>query len=76
MPFEELKPGLTATVCTIHLICVKDRERGTHEELASTFAFDASEAKKDVLEWVTRYVHDKMNERNISEFKIDCKFPK
>jgi len=72
----EVKPGMSATVCAIHLICMKDQERGTHEELASTFAFEVSEAKKDVLEWVAAYVNGKLNERNVSEFKIDCKFPK
>jgi len=73
---EEVKPGMTATICTIHITCMRDRERGTQEELASTYAFEASEAKKDVFEWVTRYIHDKFNERNVTEFKVECKFPK
>jgi hypothetical protein len=73
---EEVKPGMTATVCIVHITCVKDRERGTYEELTSTFAFEVSEAKRDVLEWVTGYVKNKLNERNVSEFKVDCRFPK
>ena len=73
---EEVKPGMAATVCTIHITCTKDRETGTQQELTSTFAFEASEARNDVLDWVTRYVHDRMNERNLSEFKVDCRFAK
>jgi hypothetical protein len=73
---EEVKPGPTATVCTIHTICIADRERGTHEEQTAKFAFEVSEAKKDVLEWVTGYVKNKLNERNVTEFKVDCRFPK
>ena len=71
---EEVKPGMSATVCAIHLTCAN--ERGMQEELTSTFAFEVSEAKKDVLEWVSTYVNGKLNERNVSEFRIDCKFPK
>lgn len=73
---EEVKPGMTATICMIHIICIKDREKGMHEELTSTFAFEVSEAKRDVLEWVTGYVHDKLSERSVSEFKVECRFPK
>jgi len=73
---EEVKPGMTTTVCIIHITCVKDRERGTYEDLASTFAFEVSETKGDVLEWVTGYVRNKLNERNVSEFEVDCRFQK
>ena len=73
---EEVKPGQTATVCTIHIACITDREKGIPEEKTAKFAFEVSEAKKDVLEWVTRYINNKMNERNVTEFKVDCKFPK
>ncbi|HET6516322.1 MAG TPA: hypothetical protein VFG09_14275 [Thermodesulfovibrionales bacterium] len=73
---EEVKPGMAATVCTIHITCTKDRETGTYEELTSTFAFEVSEPKKGVLEWVTKYVNNKLNERNLSGFKVDCRFPK
>ena len=73
---EEVKPGMAATVCAIQITCTKDRERGTYEELTSTFAFEVSEAKRDVLEWVTKYVNNKLNERNVSEFKVDCRFAK
>lgn len=73
---EEVKPGLTATVCTIHIAIITDRERGAHEEQTATFAFEVSETKGDVLGWVTRYINNKMNERNVTEFKVDCRFPK
>ena len=73
---EEVKPGLTATVCTIHIVCIKDHERGIPEEQTAKFAFEVSEAKSDVLKWVTRYINNKLNERNVSEFKAECKFLK
>jgi hypothetical protein len=73
---EEVKPGLTATVCTIHIVCIKDHERRIPEEQTAKFAFEVSEAKSDVLEWVTRYINNKLNERNVSEFKAECKFLK
>ncbi len=73
---EEVKPGLTVTVCTIHIVSIKDHERGIPEEQTAQFAFEVSEAKRDVLEWVARYINNKMNERNVTEFKVECKFPK
>jgi hypothetical protein len=73
---EEVKPGLTATVCTIRIACIKDHEKGMPEERTAKFAFEVSEAKKDVLEWATKYVNNKLNERNVAEFRIECKFPK
>jgi len=73
---EEVKPGQTVTVCTIHIACITDHERGIPEEQTAKFAFEVSEAKKDVLEWVTGYVKNKLNERHVSEFKVDCRFPK
>ena len=73
---EEVKPGQTATVCTIHIACITDREKGIPEEQTVNFAFEVSEAKRDVLEWVTGYVRNKLDERNVSEFKVDCRFPK
>ena len=71
---EGVKPGAAATVCTIHIACITDSERGMSEEQTSTFAFEVSEAKRDVLEWVTKYINNKLSERNVSEFKIECKF--
>jgi hypothetical protein len=72
---EGVKPGAAATVCTIHIACITDSEREMPEEQTSTFAFEVSEAKKDVLEWVTKYINNKLSEKNVSEFKIECKFP-
>ncbi len=71
---EDVKPGMSATVCTIHTVCIKDHERGMQEEQTAKFAFEVSEAKKDVLEWVTRHINNKLSERNVTEFKIECRF--
>ena len=37
---EGVKPGMGATLCTIQITSVKDRERDTYEKLTSTFAFE------------------------------------
>jgi len=72
---EEVKPGQSVTICNIHLACNMDQGRGMTEETNSRFAFEASVPKKDVLEWVTTYVNNKLTERNVSEFRVDCTFP-
>ena len=74
---EELKPGQIAPVCVIHIIYVPDIEKGIpREDTSSTLVYGVSESKKDVFEKVIRYLSDKLNEGNISEFKVECKFPK
>lgn len=76
MPIEELKPGQTAIVCAIHTAYFPDREKGTPGEGSSkTLFFEASASKKDVLEEMTRYIGNRLNEANLSEFKLECKFP-
>lgn len=74
---EELRPGPTAPVCVIHIVYMPDIEKGIpRENTSSTLVYEVSESKKDVFEKVTRYLSDKLNEGNISEFKVECKFPK
>jgi hypothetical protein len=75
MPFEELKPGQTATVCDFRITYITDHTRGLPEEQTSAFAFEASTDKRDVLEWVNKYINDKLIEKNVSAFKVECKFP-
>lgn len=77
MPIEELKPGQTAIICAIHISYMPDREKVTPGEVYSkTFFFEASAPKRDVLEEMTRRIDDKLNKGNVSEVKIECKFPK
>jgi len=33
-------------------------------------------SKKDVLDKITKYMNNKLNEGNVSEFKVECKFSK
>ncbi len=73
---EEIKPGQTATVCTTHIVYLTEDEKGIHaEEFSSHFVFEAAGPKKDVLEKVTKFMSEKLNEGNVSEFKVECKFP-
>lgn len=74
---EEVRPGWKESICTINVIYSLDSEKGINrDEASSTFAFEASVPKKDVLDKMTRFIGDKLNEVNVSEFKLECKFPK
>ena len=74
-PAEELLHGQNETVCIIHTVLIP--EKGIIvEESSSTLVFEISASKKEVLEKVTRYINNKFNEINVSEFKLECKFQK
>lgn len=74
---EEVKPGPAATVCTTHIVYTADIEKGTAQhEASATHTFDVSTAKKEVMGKMTMYMNNKFKEWNVSEFKIECKFPK
>lgn len=74
---EEVKPGQTATICTTHIVYVTDREKGIRgEEPSSTFTFETSMPKKDVLEKIMKHMSDRLNEGHVSEFRIECRFQK
>ncbi len=74
---EELMPRQTENFCTIHVTYILDGGQGIlTEEASSTLTFEASMSKKDVLEKITKYMNNKLNEGNVSEFKVECKFPK
>ena len=76
MPYEELKPGQTAIMCTFHTVYMADREKGIPaEESSKTLFFEASAPKRDVLEEMTRYAGNKLDKGNLSEFRLECKFP-
>ena len=73
---EEIKPGATTTVCTTYIVYLTENEKGIHlEESSSNFVFEVTEPKKDVLEKVTKFMSEKLNEGNVSDFKVECKFP-
>jgi len=70
---EELERS--QTVCVVHTVSIPDREKGMlGEESTSTLVFEVSTSKRDVLEKVTKYIDNKLNEGKLSEFKIECKF--
>jgi hypothetical protein len=74
---EEVMPGPTADTCTVRVTYSQDRETGMlGEEMSSTLTFAASISKKDVLEKIMAYVDKKLKEGRVSEFKVECKFPK
>jgi len=74
---EEMKPGQTENVCTVRIAYSLDREKGILlEETSSTLTFEASMSKKDVLDKITKHLSNRLNDMNVSEFKVECKFPK
>ena len=74
---EEVMPGPTADTCTVRVTYSLNRETGMlGEEMSSTLTFAASMPKKGVLEKIMTYVDDKLREGKVSEFKVECKFPK
>ena len=77
MPFEELKPGQTVIACAVHIVYMPDREKVVPEEVYSkTLFFEVSAPKGDVLEEMNRRIHSKLDRGNVSEVKLECKFPK
>jgi hypothetical protein len=74
---EELKPGQTEPYCTLHVVYRLDREQGIFtDEQTSTLTFEHLLSRKDILEKITHHMNATLNEDNISEFKVECKFPK
>jgi hypothetical protein len=74
---EEVMPGPTADTCTVRVAYSSDRETGMlGEEVSSTLTFAASVPKKDVLEEIMAYIDKKLKEGKVSEFTVECKFPK
>ncbi|MCL5023558.1 MAG: hypothetical protein M1497_09370 [Nitrospirae bacterium] len=59
------------------MVYIADPEKGIPGgDSSSNLVFEAIQPKKDVLERVTEYVGNRMNEGNVAEFKIECKFLK
>ncbi|MCX5717800.1 MAG: hypothetical protein NTW44_05715 [Nitrospirae bacterium] len=73
---EEVKPGPATTVCNIYIVYTATEKGIPLEAESSSFTFDASVPKKDVLEKMMSHARNKLSEWNVSEFKIECKFPK
>ena len=77
MPMEELKLGISQTVCIIHIVHIPEHGKGIIGlETTSTLVFNPSVLKSDVLEKAKNYISHKLNEEKISSFKLECTFPK
>ena len=77
MPMEELKLGPSQTVCVIHLVHIPEHGKEiVGLETTSTLVFNPTVLKSDVLEKTKNYINLKLNEGNISSFKVECIFPK
>ena len=77
MPMEELKVGPSQTVCVIHIVHIPEHGKEiVGLESTSTLIFNPAVLKSDVLEKTKNYINLKLNEGNISSFKVECLFPK
>ena len=72
---EEVKPGEKENVCTTHVVYIAEHEGAVvNEQTSSILTFDAAVSKKEVLDKTASYLSNKLNEVNVAEFKVECKF--
>ena len=72
---EEVKPGQKENVCTVRIVYISEHEGASvNEETLSVLTFDAAASKREVLDKITSYLDNKLNEENVIEFRSECKF--
>jgi len=76
--FEKVKQGETDIVCKVRIIYKNDATSGkpSREDFSHSVVMEGLITKKDTLEKTLRLIEDKLKEEDISEVKIECKFPK
>jgi hypothetical protein len=70
---DKTKPAEGDTVCTIKIIYPKDKLHA--EDYVSTIVIKGPASRKDSLEKSISYIEDKLQDENISEVTVECKFP-
>jgi hypothetical protein len=74
---EEVMPVEKENVCTTHVVYISEHEGAVvNEQTSSVLAFGRDVSKKEVLDKTASYLSNKLNEVNMSEFKVECKFVK
>jgi hypothetical protein len=72
---EEIKAESTATVCNIQIIALTDSKKGIIREVtSSTLTFGSTTSKLEVWEKINSHTQAKLNEKQISNIKIECTF--
>jgi hypothetical protein len=70
---DKTKPTEGDTSCTIKIVYLKDKLHS--EDHVSTIAIKGPASRKDSIEKSISYMEDKLQDDNISEATVDCKFP-
>ena len=74
---EELRRSETAAVCMVKIIYKTDLVSGKplREDFSHSVVIEGFASKRDALEKTLGSIEEKLKEEDISEVKIDCRFP-
>jgi len=70
---EQVKPAENNIVCKIKIVYINGKPR--REDYVSSVAMEAATSKKDALEKSIKYFEDRLQDEDISEIDVACKFP-
>jgi hypothetical protein len=70
---DNTKPGEGDAVCTIKIVYPKDKLHT--EDYVSTIIIKSPASRKDPLEKSISHIEDKLQDADIAEVTVDCKFP-
>jgi hypothetical protein len=70
---DNRKPTEGATICTIKIVYHNDKLHA--EDYVSTIVIKSPASRKDSLEKSIAYIEDKLQDEDISEVTVECKFP-
>ena len=74
---EKLRQSETAAVCMVKIIYKTDTVSGKplREDFSHSAVIDGFTPKRDAIEKTVGSIGDKLKEEDISEVKIECRFP-
>jgi len=70
---EQVRPAGNNVICKITIVYTNGKHH--KEDYVSTLAMEATTSRKEALEKSITYVEDKLQNEDIAEVTVDCKFP-
>lgn len=70
---DNTKPAEGDTICTIKIVYPKDKLHAA--DYVSTIVIKSPASRKDSLEKSISHIEDKLQDKDISEVTVECKFP-
>ena len=70
---DKTKPAEGNTICTIKIVYLKGKLPG--EDYVSTIVVKSPASRKDPLEKSISHIEDKLQDEDIAEITVECKFP-